>query len=152
MPVKKLKEFLDKNKVKYVKIKHSIAYTAQEVAESAHIPANAFAKVVIVKLDGKNCMLVVPAHITINLDTVKVETGASKVELANESDFQAQFLGCDIGAMPPFGNLYDMDVYVSPEIAKQEHIAFNAGTHSELIQLSYSDFEKLVKPHKLSSF
>jgi len=150
MPVKKLKTFLDENKVKYVNVKHSIAYTAQEVAESAHISAKALAKVVVVKCDGKHCMVVIPAHMKVNLDALKSETGASKVELASESDFQSQFPDCDVGAMPPFGNLYDMDVYVSEEMGEQDSIAFNAGTHSELMQLAYRDFEKLVKPHKIA--
>ena len=151
MPVKKLKAFLDKNKVKYVAIDHSIAYTAQEVAESAHISAKTIAKVVVVKLDGKSAMIVVPANTKVDLNTLKSQTGASNVELANESEFQSQFPGCDIGAMPPFGNLYDMDVYVSEELTQLDNIVFNAGTHAELIQLSYKDFEKLVKPNKITS-
>jgi len=147
MPLKKLKEFLDNNKVKYVKIDHSVAYTAQEVAESAHISAKTLAKVVIVKLDGKNCMVVVPAHMKVDLDALKSELGVSDVTLANESEFKSQFPGCDIGAMPPFGNLFDMNVYVSSEIAEQENIAFNAGSHSELLQLAYKDFDNLVSPN-----
>ena len=150
MPVKKLKEFLDKNKVKYVTIDHSIAYTAQEIAESAHVSSKELAKVVIVKLDGKFCMVVIPAYLKVNLNTLKGETDAKEAELATESEFQSLFPGCDLGAMPPFGNLYDIDVYASDELAQQKHIAFNAGTHSELIKLEYSDFEKLVNPNKIS--
>ncbi|WP_423064016.1 aminoacyl-tRNA deacylase [Candidiatus Paracoxiella cheracis] len=146
MTVKKLKDFLDKNKVKYVTINHSPAYTAQEIAEIAHVSAKELAKTVIVKVDGKLAMVVLPAHVKVNFGDVQKATGGKNVELASEFEFQEKFPGCELGAMPPFGNLYDMDVYVTEDLTKDKKIAFNAGTHSELIKLAYEDFEKLVKP------
>lgn len=146
MPVKKLKEFLDSNKVKYVTLKHSPAYTAQEVASSAHIKGKELAKTVIIKIDGTMAMAVLPASYRVDLDALKEAAEAKKVELASEKDFKDLFPECETGAMPPFGNLYEMDVYVSSSLAEDENIAFNAGTHTELIQLSYKDFIKLTEP------
>jgi len=146
MPVKKLKEFLGKNKVKYVTLSHSEAYTAQEIASSAHIPGKELAKTVIVKIDNKMAMAVLPASQRVYFDLLKKATGAKKVELATEGEFQDLFPECEIGAMPPFGNLYEMDVFVDESLREDEEIAFNAGSHTELIRLSYKDFESLVKP------
>lgn len=151
MPVSRLKDFLDDQHVKYVTIQHSMAYTAQEIAAKAHIPGKELAKTVIVKIDGKNAMAVLPASYRINLGRLKQVCKASQVELASEEDFRDLFPGCETGAMPPFGNLYNMDVYVENSLVDEEDIAFNAGSHTELIKLSYQDFEKLVHP-KTASF
>jgi Ala-tRNA(Pro) deacylase len=146
MPVKKLKEFLDNNHVKYVNIIHSRAYTAQEVAQSAHIPGKEMAKAVMVKLDGQLAMVVLPATQQVDFDRLKQGAGAGKVELATEREFQDKFAECEVGAMPPFGNLYGMEVYVARELTKDAEIAFNAGTHTEVIKLAYADFGRLVNP------
>lgn len=146
MPVKKLKDFLDSNNIKYISITHSPVYTAQEIAASAHIPGKELAKTVIVKLDGKMAMVVLPASHRVAFDLLRDASGAGKVELAKEDEFKDMFPGCDIGAMPPFGNLYGMDVFASETLVEDEEIAFNAGTHTELIKMSYKDFEKLVRP------
>ncbi|MDH3214796.1 MAG: YbaK/EbsC family protein [Candidatus Krumholzibacteria bacterium] len=146
MPVKKLRDFLDKNKVKYVTMSHSTAYTAQEIAASAHIPGKELAKTVVVKLDGKMAMAVLPASYRIDFDLLKEASGANKAELAGEKEFKDTFPGCEVGAMPPFGNLYNMDVYVAESLAEDDEISFNAGSHTELIRLPYGDFARLVKP------
>ena len=146
MPVQKLKEFLDSHEVKYVTIQHSPAYTAQEIAAIAHIPGKQLAKTVMVKLDGKMAMAVLPASYKVDLDRLKEAAGASTAKLASEQEFKDLFPGCEIGAMPPFGNLYGMEVVVAASLAEDEDIAFNAGSHSELIRLSYQDFEGLVEP------
>lgn len=151
MPVSRLKDFLDDQHIKYVTIQHSMAYTAQEIAAKAHIPGKELAKTVIVKIDGKNAMAVLPASYRINLGLLKQVCRASQVELASEEDFRDLFPGCETGAMPPFGNLYNMDVYVENSLVDEEDIAFNAGSHTELIKLSYQDFKKLVHP-KTASF
>jgi Ala-tRNA(Pro) deacylase len=151
MPVRKLKEFLDGNKIKYVTITHSTAYTAQETAVSAHIPGKGLAKTVILKSDGKMIMAVLPASRKLDLSLLREAVGARKVELANEAEFKDKFPECDIGAMPPFGNLYGMDVIAERILAENEEIAFNAGSHTELVKLSYKDFLELVKP-KVAAF
>ena len=147
MPVSRLTNLLKEEHVDYVTIPHSIAYTAQEAAASAHIPGVEFAKTVIVKIDGKLAMVVLPALYKVNLDLLKQEAEAIKVELASEEDFKDLFPGCETGAMPPFGNLYGMDVYVEESLLEDSEITFNAGSHTELIQLSYYDFERLVHPN-----
>lgn len=146
MPVKKIKDYLDKNKIKYISIKHSPAFTAQEIAESAHISGKNIAKTIVVKIDGKMAMAVLPANYLIDIDLLKDATEAEYVELAGEKEFQDMFPGCEVGAMPPFGNLFGMPVYLAESLSKDEEIAFNAGTHTELIKLNYKDFSELVKP------
>jgi Ala-tRNA(Pro) deacylase len=146
MPAKKLKEFLDSNKIKYVSIVHSSAYTAQEIAASAHIPGKELAKTVILKVDGKIIMAVLPASYKVDFELLKEAVGASNIRLADEHEFVDKFPGCEPGAMPPFGNLYGIDVYVAKSLTEDEEIAFNAGTHTELIKMDYKDFERLVKP------
>lgn len=146
MPVRVLKDFLDEHNIKYTTIIHSPAYTAQEIAASAHIPGKEVAKTVMVKMDGKMVMAVLPASFMVDFDLLKKASGASKLELARENEFKDMFPGCDVGAMPPFGNLYGMEVYVAYRLAEDEEICFNAGSHSELLRLSYKDYERLVKP------
>ncbi len=146
MPVEKLKDYLDENNIKYVVISHSSAFTALEVAASAHLPGKELAKTVMVKIDGKMAMVVLPSSYKIDFDLLKDVTNAEQIELAEEDEFSSLFPNCQVGTMPPFGNLYDMDVYVAEALTKAEEIAFAAGSHSELIKLAYKDFEKLVKP------
>jgi Ala-tRNA(Pro) deacylase len=146
MPVAKIKEFLDRHHVKYVVISHSPAITAQEIAASAHIPGKELAKTVMVKIDDAMAMAVLPASHQVDFDLLKAATGAAEVELATEQDFRGMFPGCELGAMPPFGNLYDMQVIVSQSLTEDEEIAFNAGSHTELIRLAYADFQRLVQP------
>jgi Ala-tRNA(Pro) deacylase len=150
MPVKKLKEYLDANHVKYVSIIHSKAYTAQEVAASAHVSGKIMAKTVIVELDGKQAMAVLPANRKIVLQDLREITGSEQVKFASEEQFQQRFPDCETGAMPPFGSLYGMDVYVADSLAKNDEIAFNAGSHIEVIKLPYADFERLARPRLVS--
>lgn len=149
MPTKRLKEFLDKNDVKYVALKHSEAYTAQEIAASAHIKGDEFAKTVILKIDGNMAMAVLPASYTINFLELDHLGLGNRVRLANEMEFSNKFPECEVGAMPPFGNLYDMPVYTSESLIKDEEISFNSGTHKEIITMKTDDYVKLVKPMTL---
>ncbi len=146
MPTKRLKEFLDSNKVKYMAISHSQAFTAQEIAASAHIPGRQLAKTVMITLGGEMAMAVLPATDHVDLRLLKKAAGVKKAKLAGEKEFKDLFPDCEIGAMPPFGNLYDLEVYVAASLAGDEDIAFNAGSHTELVQLAYADFERLVQP------
>jgi Ala-tRNA(Pro) deacylase len=146
MPAKKLKEFLDSEGVKYLIINHSLAYSAREVAQSLHIKGHKVAKTVIVFIEGKMAMAVLSANRSINFDHFRKEIGAKEVILAAEGEFKDVFPDCEVGAMPPFGNLYGIEVYVDQHLMDDEEIFFNACTHSELIRMSYQDFERLVKP------
>ena len=150
MPVKKLKEFLDQEKIKYVSIVHSPAYTAQEVAASAHITGRELAKTVIVQLDGQMAMAVLPANRKIILQDLREVTGSDQVKFVAEEDFKKKFPDCETGAMPPFGNLYGMEVFAAAALANNQEIAFNAGSHTEVIKLAYKDFERLVQPKVMS--
>ncbi|MHC5003382.1 MAG: aminoacyl-tRNA deacylase [Planctomycetota bacterium] len=146
MPLRKLKEFLDREKVKYVSIAHSPAYTAQEIAQTAHVPGREMAKTVMVKLNGAMAMVVLPADQQINFERLREETGKPEAKLADEHEFARLFPGCEVGAMPPFGNLWGLEVFVADTLARDEQIVFNAGTHTELIRLPFREFKRLAHP------
>ncbi len=146
MPTKKLKEFLDENKISYETITHSTAYTAQEIASLTHIKGIELAKTVMVKIDGALAMAVLPAPYQVDLALLKEVACAKKVELATEAEFRNRFPECEAGAMPPFGPLYGMAVYMDESLAQDKRIAFSAGSHHELMRLSVDDFLRLVRP------
>jgi len=125
---------------------HSMAFTAVDVAKNIHIPSRELAKTVIIKVDGNMAMAVVPANYKVNLDILRDVLNTQQIELATESEFTPRFKDCEVGAMPPFGCLYDMEVYVAESLSEDDKIAFNAGSHLEVIQLDYKDYENLVKP------
>lgn len=141
-----IKNYLDSHNVHYKTIHHPVSYTAQEIAAAAHIPGKDLAKTIIVKVDGQLAMIVEPAHIKINLRALKKFFKAKNLELAREYEFKDKFPECELGAMPPFGELYGMGVYVDKKLAKDEDIAFNAGNHADLIKMSWKDFATLVHP------
>ncbi len=149
MPVQELSDFLDREGVRYVTIRHSPAYTAQEIAALAHIPGREMAKTVMIHVDGRMAMAVLPASRRVDLEHLREVIGAGDVRLAEEHEFRELFPGCEAGAMPPFGNLYGLDVYVDRTLTEDEQIAFNAGTHHELVQMAYPDYERLVRPKVL---
>lgn len=149
MPTRKLKDLLDENQVKYVTINHSEAYTAQEIAGIVHIKGDEFAKTVILKIDGKMVMAVLPASYKIDFNKLYHLGLGENVRLANEMEFKDKFPECEVGAMPPFGNLFDIPVYVAESLMKDIEIAFNSGTHKELIKMKTEDYIKLVNPKTL---
>ena len=142
----KVRTFLDENGVKYVTVTHSPAYTAMEIAASAHIPGRELAKTVMVKLDGELAMAVVPSLRNVDFDMLAQAAACEEAELANEEEFKYRFPDCEIGAMPPFGNLYGVPVYSCESLRDDEYIAFNAGTHTQLIRMPRKEYEKLVQP------
>ncbi|HUO26596.1 MAG TPA: YbaK/EbsC family protein [Candidatus Aquilonibacter sp.] len=146
MPLSKLREFLDQNNVKYLVISHSVAYTAQGVAASAHVKGKELAKTVIVKLYDELAMAVVPASFHVDLIALRAAAQAPTAVLASETEFRDRFPDCELGSMPPFGNLYGMAVYADETLARDEEIAFNAGLHRELVRMAWKDFEALVRP------
>jgi Ala-tRNA(Pro) deacylase len=146
MPLASLTEYLDKHSVKYIVISHSPAYTAQGIAALSHIPGKELAKTVVVKLDGQLTMAVLPASFRVDVGLLKKATNAKRVELASETEFKGRFPECETGAMPPFGNLYGIDVIADESLAKDKEIVFNACSHRELIRLAWEDFERLAKP------
>jgi len=149
MPLSKVRAFLDEHHTKYVVISHSKAYTAQGIAAVAHIPGQELAKTVIVKLDGALAMAVLPASYQVDLLALKKAIGVNDAALASEREFKQHFPDCETGAMPPFGNLYGIPVYVDDTLTRDAEIAFNAGTHLELIRMAFADFVSLVRPDVL---
>ncbi|MEO7099383.1 MAG: YbaK/EbsC family protein [Luteolibacter sp.] len=146
MLAKSLKKYLDERRVRYVTIIHTPAFTSQDVARSAHIPGNALAKTVMVIIDGTMAMAVLPANRRVRLDELRMWTGNDNVRLAHEDEFKHLFPDCEPGALPPFGNLYNMAVYIAPELAAETEIIFNAGSHTELIRMAWCDYANLARP------
>jgi Ala-tRNA(Pro) deacylase len=146
MPATKLKSFLDANQVKYSILTHATAYTAPEIASLARIRGQELAKTVIVKIDDRIAMAVLPASRRVDLPLLRTSANSRTIRLVAEKEFRDLFPGCETGAMPPFGNLYGIPVFVDESLTKDDEIALNAGTHSDLIKMSYRDFARLVQP------
>ncbi len=146
MPLSRLEKYLDLEHVNYKRIVHSRAYTAQKTAAYSHISGNEIAKTVMVKMDGNLCMVVIPASYQIDLRELQRATAAKNVRLATESEFKDAFNDCEVGAQPPFGNLYNMEVFVAEKLTEDTTISFNACNHAELIQMTYKDYQRLVHP------
>jgi Ala-tRNA(Pro) deacylase len=146
MPCEKLLAFLESNHVDFELVEHPPAYAAREVAAKTGVPGRAFAKAVVVSLDGKLAMAVLPAEQKISFNQLRDASGASTISLTVEDEFAERFPDCELGAMPPFGNLYDMPVYVDDHLIDMSTISFNAGTHAEVVTMAYRDFARLVQP------
>lgn len=142
----RLKSLFEEKNVDYELMVHSESYTAQEKAAGMHVPGAQLAKVVMTRADGKLAMLVISADQNIDFNKAREVLGAKEVTLAKEEDFGDLFPDCDLGAMPPFGNLYDIPVWVEEDLARQESIVFNACSHYEAARIAYTDYERLVKP------
>ncbi len=145
----RLESYLRDNRVSFETHHHPTAFTAQEVAASEHTPGRMVVKVVMVLADGELVMLAMPAPYQADLERVGEVLGATEVRLANEQEFASAFPDCEVGAMPPFGNLYDLPVYVDEALAEDETIVVQAGTHTDTLRLKYADFERLVDPSVL---
>ncbi len=146
----KLRDFLDKNGVHYEVLSHRQAFTAQEVAAVQHVPGMEVAKVVMLRSGTEFVMAVLPAPYRVGLDRAKAVLGKPEVTLATEEEFKGLFPQCEPGAMPPFGNLYNLAVYVDDALAHDEEIVFNAGTHTQTVKMKYADFARLVRPTVVS--
>jgi Ala-tRNA(Pro) deacylase len=143
----RFKALLDDHGVAYEVIHHRRDYTAQETAADTHTPGRMFAKCVLIWRDGAYAMAVLPAHHVVDMRKLCQVLGAKEVKLASEEEIRELCPDCEAGALPPFGNLYDMPVYVSRALTDAEHITFNAGTHSDVVRMRYADWEKLAQPH-----
>ena len=144
--LKKLKDYLEKNQVGYEVGFHERAYTSQEIAATLHVPGKELAKVVMVKADGKMVMLVLPASYRVDTKKVKKVLKCKRLGIAKEKDFEEVFPDCEVGAMPPFGNLYNLQVWADQVLAGDEYIVFQAGSHVETLKIKYSDYVRLVNP------
>jgi len=143
----KLKTFLDEGRIHYHVLKHHRRFTSPEIAQALHVPGQMLAKVVMVKGKGRRLvMAVLPANVMVDLEAFAAATGEAEARLATEEEFRATFPDCEVGAMPPFGNLYDVPVVVDASLTKDREIFFEAGNHDEAIKITYADFERLVHP------
>jgi Ala-tRNA(Pro) deacylase len=149
-PLQRVASYLDEQRIPYETIHHKRDYTSQRTAADTHTPGKAFAKTVILNVDNRFCMLALPASFKIDLAKVKRELSAKEVRLATEGEFSGICTDCEVGAMPPFGRLYDLPVYVSHLLAEDHLITFNAGTHEDAIRMRFDDYEKLARPAKIN--
>jgi len=147
-----ISRYLDSQHVSYQARRHSPAYTAQGIAQAQHLSGKKLAKVVMVIADDNRLvMAVVQANCRVDLDRLGQAMETNKVRLATEEEFKDIFPDCELGAMPPLGNLYHLDVWVDDALTLRNDICFNAGTHAETIQMDFQDFYRLVQP-KTASF
>jgi Ala-tRNA(Pro) deacylase len=144
--LKKLKDYLEKNQVRYEVGYHERVYTSQEIAAAMHVPGKELTKVIMVKADGKMVMLVLPASYRVETKKLKKVFQCKRLGIAKEKDFEELFPDCEIGAMPPFGNLYNLEVWVDQILTEDEFIVFQAGSHVETLKIKYSDYARLVSP------
>jgi Ala-tRNA(Pro) deacylase len=146
MSLSSLREYLDKNAIQYSVISHSPAFTAQGIAALVHVPGQELAKSVVVKLDGELALAVLPASFRVDLTSLEEQAGVKRADLASEEEFRDAFPECETGAMPPLGNLYGFKVYADESLTRDKQIVFNAGSHRELIRMSWADFQRLARP------
>ena len=147
MPLpERLRSFLDSHHAEYTFTTHPKAFTAREVAVAEHLPPREVAKTVVILGDGAHYIIVIPASRLVDLHEVRTTLGLSQVRLATEDELRRLFPDCETGAMPALGPLYNIPVYLDGSLACQETIAFNAGTHAEMLQMAYGDFDRLVRP------
>jgi Ala-tRNA(Pro) deacylase len=146
--VERLRRFLDEQGVSYEVAVHPERYTTQEVAAASHVSGRALAKTVMVKTGGGFAMAVLPAACRVSVQRVRDLLGDPEAAIAPEAEFRGLFADCEAGAMPPFGNLYGIPVYVDDELAVRERITFEAGTHHEVITMRYADFARVVQPRQ----
>jgi Ala-tRNA(Pro) deacylase len=146
----RMQEYLEQQHVPFELEHHVPTYTAQEVAQVEHVPGKQVAKIVMVMADGDLVLLVLPATARLDFNKVYAALDAEEVRLAREEEFAKVFPDCEVGAMPPFGNLYGVPVYVDSTLAEDEHIIIPAGTHTDSMRIAYADFARLVNPRVIS--
>jgi Ala-tRNA(Pro) deacylase len=142
----RLEQYLREQQVAYEMQHHPLAYTAQHVAAAEHVPGKELAKTVIVITDDRTVMVIVPGTRNVQVSRLPTALGASSARLAKEKEFEALFPDCEVGAMPPFGNLYGMDVYVDRTLVEDQRVVFRAGTHTDTMRIKYADFARLARP------
>jgi len=146
MSIRQTIDFLDQHDARYVVISHAKAYTAQQVAASTHIPGRDMIKVVAVLIDGQLALAAVPATCDVDTERLRSAADAQVVEIASEWDLADRFPGCELGAMPPIGQPVGVDVYMDRHLAREKFIAFNAGTHSDVIVMQFPDYRRVAHP------
>jgi Ala-tRNA(Pro) deacylase len=146
MLAQKLTSLLERNRIHYKAFKHPTAYTAQGVASVMHVPGRQVAKTVVLEVDGKFVLAVLPAPCHVDLQRFREAAGATSVSLADEVEFRKLFPGCEPGAEPPFGHLYGLPTWVDASLAEDEFITFNGGSHDDAVRIRYEEFVQLAQP------
>ena len=148
--VARLEDYLEERRIPYWRSTHPAAFTAQEVAQAEHVSGRMLAKAVVFIADGKFAMAVLSADAVVDLQELRQTLAATHLRLATEREIADLFPDCELGAMPPFGNIYGLPVYVEASLAQQQEIAFNAGTHRDVVHMKFADFRRAVEPITLA--
>lgn len=143
----RIRDYLDSNKVSYQPLSHPQAFEASNVAHALHVSEGQFAKAIVLRADGHRLMAVLPASQRLNMHELKEALGVKHLEMAPESELTKLDAECELGAFPPFGQLYGMEVWVDRNVARSEEIVFNAGTHRDVLRMKYSEYARLANPH-----
>lgn len=146
MATRRIKEYLDGNGARYVILHHSPAYTASEVAAAVHVSGRTFAKVLVVMLDNQLALAVVPATRDVDFTLLRDAVGVRTARLADEAEFAGRFEGCQRGTVPPFGHLFGTETYVERSMGHEPEIAFNAGTHTDVMIMDFEEYCRLAHP------
>ena len=144
---RRIRDYLDSQKAPYEWLPHPQAFTAQEVAHSLHVSGKRLAKTVILNADGRLVMAVLPASHRLIMPELKAALEVRRLEMLPESELAKIFPDCDLGAIPPFGNLYGIEVWVDRPVEESGELVFTAGTHVDAVRMKYSDYAELVKTH-----
>lgn len=148
----RVRRLLEREQVAYEVVPHREAFTAQEVAQASHVPGRQLAKALLVREGfGSYLMVVLPASCRLDLHALEEVTGRRKLALATEDELRQVFPDCEVGAMPPFGGLYGLPVYLDACFAKADRIVFQAGNHHEVARMQYRDYERLAGPVEVES-
>jgi len=143
----KLIEYLENAGVPYSPHPHAPAYTSQQIAQTIHVPGREMVKCVMLKADeARLVMAVLCSNDTANLDILREEIGCRKLRLASEAEFIDAFPTCKVGAMPPFGNVFNVPMYCDTNLSRNREIEFNAGSHDETIRMRFDDYKRLANP------
>jgi Ala-tRNA(Pro) deacylase len=147
MPVlPRLLQFLEQNNISFEHHVHPVAYTARDVASAEHVSEHRVAKTVVFSSNEGYGIAVLPADYVVDMQELRAALGFARVRLATEKELAELFPDCELGAMPPFGALYDMPTFLESGLAGENRVAFNAGTHRDAVYLSMEDFKRLARP------
>jgi Ala-tRNA(Pro) deacylase len=142
----RLDELLTNRQVAFEHLHHRPSYTANRTAQVLHVPGKEVAKTVVIRVDGRYVLAVLPATHRVDLEQLRQDLGAQEVEMASEAEMDRLFPDCERGAVPPFGSLYHLETVVDESLSADEQIVFDAQNHEDAIRMRYRDYEALEHP------
>lgn len=142
---KPLEKYLKETKVKYSVIPHKTVFTVYDLAQTLKLKMDQVVKSLLVKVDQKYMLVVMPAHYRLDFAKLKRLLKAKKVDIAKEKDMQTKFK-VKPGAMTPFGPLHKVEVVADTSLGKLKEALFSAGSFTDSVRLKTKDYLKAVEP------